>query len=227
MRKLKFRLGHKSLETSYTAFIKHILAYGYVVWDNCTQYEKDELEMIQHEAARIATGAIRLVSLNSLHDELKWESLHKRRNDHKLSLFFKMKNNLTPQCVSSLLPQTVGNASRYSFRNSDNLQTIFSRTAMYSNSFLPSSIRTLKNRPTEARQFAPVDTSEQFLNNERERVPKYFYSGSRSSQIFHTHLPTNCSNLNNDHYNKNMTDSPLCLCRNLENAFHYLLICPL
>ena len=227
MRRLKFRLDRKSLEIIYTAFIRPLLEYGDVVWDNCAQYEKEELEKIQHEAARIATGATRLVSLHSLYAEIKWDSLQKRRNDHKLSLLFKMKNNLTPDYLSSLLPQNVGNASRYSLRNSDNLQTIFSRTTLYSNSFLPSSIRAWNNLPTEARQIASIDTFKQFLNSGREKVPKYFYCGSRRGQLLHTRLRTNCSNLNNDLFQKNITDSPLCLCGNLEDAYHFLFVCPL
>ena len=46
-----------------------------------------------------------------------------------------MKNKLKLDYLSSLLPQNVGNASRYSLCNSDNLQTIFSRTTLYFNSF--------------------------------------------------------------------------------------------
>ena len=59
MRKLKFRLDRRSLEIYYTAFTRPLLEYGDVVWDNCTQYEKDEYERTQHEAARIATGTTR------------------------------------------------------------------------------------------------------------------------------------------------------------------------
>ena len=44
MRKLKFKLDRESLETIYTAFIRHLLEYGDVIWDNCSQYEKQELE---------------------------------------------------------------------------------------------------------------------------------------------------------------------------------------
>ena len=82
MRKLKFKLDRKSLEIIYTAFIRPILEYGDIVWDNCAQYEKEELEKIQHEAACIATGTTRLISINSLYKEIKWDSLQKRRNDH-------------------------------------------------------------------------------------------------------------------------------------------------
>ena len=61
MRKLKFQLDRKSLEIIYTSFIRPILEYGNEIWDNCTQYEKNDLEKIQIEAARIATGATKLV----------------------------------------------------------------------------------------------------------------------------------------------------------------------
>ena len=40
MRQLKFKLDQKSLEIIYTAFIRPILEYGDVIWDNCAQYEK-------------------------------------------------------------------------------------------------------------------------------------------------------------------------------------------
>ena len=212
MRKLTFRLDRRSLEIIYTAFIRPLFEYGDVVWDSCTQYEKDEYERMQHEAARIATGTTRLVSLDSLYSEIKWESLQKRRNDHKLSLLFKMKNNLTPEYLSSLLPQNVGNTSRYSLRNSDNLQGILCRTALYSNSFLPSTIRAWNNLPAEVRQFDSLDTFKQFLSRKRERVPKHFYSGNRRGHLLHTRIRTNCSNLNNDLFLKHIIDSPLCLC---------------
>ena len=61
MRKLKFKLDRKSLETIYIAFIRPLLVYADVIWDNCSQYEKDELEKIQNEAARIATGTTKLI----------------------------------------------------------------------------------------------------------------------------------------------------------------------
>ena len=75
MRKLKFQLDRKSLEIIYTVFIRPILEYGIEIWDNCTQYEKDDLEKIQIEAARIATGTTKLVSIENLYSEIGWEAL--------------------------------------------------------------------------------------------------------------------------------------------------------
>ena len=43
MRKLKFRLDRKALETIYLAFIRPILEYADVVWCNITKYEEENL----------------------------------------------------------------------------------------------------------------------------------------------------------------------------------------
>ena len=44
MRKLKFKLDRKSLQIIYFTFIRPILEYADIVWNNCTQYEVNELE---------------------------------------------------------------------------------------------------------------------------------------------------------------------------------------
>ena len=97
MRKRKFELNRKSLETFYITFIRPLLEYGNNIWDNCTQADKNELDKIQNEAARIATGATKLISINKLYKKNCWESLQKWRNDHKLTLFFKVYNHLAPE----------------------------------------------------------------------------------------------------------------------------------
>ena len=43
MRQLKFFLDHNSLQNIYFAFVRPIMEYADVVWDNCTKYEADEL----------------------------------------------------------------------------------------------------------------------------------------------------------------------------------------
>ena len=116
MRRLKFVLDRKSLETIYISFIRPILEYGNEIWDNCQQYEKDDLEKIQIEAARIATGTTKLVSIASLYSEIGWNSLDTLRKMQKLVLFYKMVNHLTPLYLSSLIPPTVNETSRYNLR---------------------------------------------------------------------------------------------------------------
>ena len=131
MRRLKFCLDRKSLETIYLTFIRPILEYADVVWN----YEKQELDKIQTEAARIMTGATKLLSLYALFDEVNWEPMEARRMKHRLLLLYKMINNHSPEYLSSLIPPTVSNISRYNLRNAQNIQTIDSRTTQYFNYF--------------------------------------------------------------------------------------------
>ena len=175
------------------------------------QYEKEELEKIQTEAARNATGATKLISLNTLFSEIQWESLQDRRHNHQLTLFYKMHNHLAPEYLSSLVPQPVGAASCYNLRNGNNLQTITSRTNLYYQSFLPSAIRGWNNLPIEIKQSDSVNSFKNHLIK-KQPVPKYYYVGNRRAQILHTctRLRTNCSSLNIDLFNKNISDSPLC-----------------
>ena len=78
MRKVKFIFDRQSLETIYTSFIRPVLEYTGVVWDNYSQYEINALEKIQTEAARIATEATKLVALDMLYRQTGWESLEKK-----------------------------------------------------------------------------------------------------------------------------------------------------
>ena len=149
MRRLKFQLDRKSLEIIYTCFIRPLLEYGDVIWDNCTLYEKNELDKIQNEAARIATGATKLVSLQQLSKEVGWESLETRRVKHKLILFYKMVNHLSPTYLSSLVPPLNSEVTNYSLRNANDFQVPPSRTSLYSSSFLPSTTREWNSIPTE------------------------------------------------------------------------------
>ena len=100
MHKLKFKLDRKSHETIYLSFIRPLLEYEDVIWDNCTQYE-NELDKIQNEAARITPGTAKLVSLDNLYKEFGWQTLHRRRQDHKITLLYMMFNQLTPVYLSS------------------------------------------------------------------------------------------------------------------------------
>ena len=82
------------------------------------------LKKNQNEAARSVTGATKLVSIDSLSHETGWETLLNRKQKHKLLLFYKMQNNLSPDYLSSLVPPTIGDTTNYPLRNSSNLLTV-------------------------------------------------------------------------------------------------------
>ena len=82
MRCLKICLDRKSLQVIYFTFVRPIIEYGDVVWDNILQYLKNDLDKIQTEAARTVTDCSKLVSLDEQKYECGWESLGDRRRKH-------------------------------------------------------------------------------------------------------------------------------------------------
>ena len=72
--------------TIYFCFILPLLEFADVVWNNCTQYESNELDKIQTEAARIVTVVTKLASIDSLHTETGWKTLGSRGKTHKLTV---------------------------------------------------------------------------------------------------------------------------------------------
>ena len=80
MRKSRTFLDRYSLENIYISFLRPLLEYADVIWDNQNLINK--LENIQLDAAKIVTGGIRLTSHDSLYEETKWEKLKDRRNKY-------------------------------------------------------------------------------------------------------------------------------------------------
>ena len=225
MRRLKLLLGRRSLEINYISFIRPLLEYGDTIWDNCTLYEKRELDKIQNEAARIVTGATTLVSLQALYDEVGWEPLQTRRTNHKLLLFFKMQHDLVPAYLSRLVPLSFSETSVYNTRNADDYTTIYCRTQNYYTSFLPSVVREWNNLPQQAKQLHSLCSFKSYLISKKTRVPKFYYHGKRKWQAMHVRLRTNCSALNSDLYSKNIIDSAACECGAIETAHHFFFSC--
>ena len=136
-----------------------------------------------------------------------------------------MTHNLAPLYLSSLVPQSVSNISRYNLRNSNNLQTIDARTTLYYNSFLPSTVRAWNNVKDEVKQSDSLTTSKGFLSKDKLLVPKHFNEGHRKVQVLHTRLRINCSSLNLDLFMRNISDSPLCQYGSVENVQHSFYHC--
>ena len=69
MSKLKFVFSRRALNQIYITYVRPILEYSSVVWDGCTIEQRNLLEKLQNEAARIVTGLTKSVSLNRLYHE--------------------------------------------------------------------------------------------------------------------------------------------------------------
>ena len=118
------------------SFIRPILEYGDIVWDNCNERESTLIEDIQ------ITG-LRINSLRSnLYQKLGWDMLCVKRKMHKLMLFYKIVYGLTPSVPSGSLKTLLSTQTSYSPRNHNGLSFVTpqARTASYHKSFFPSTI---------------------------------------------------------------------------------------
>ena len=117
LKRFKFKLNRETLSKLYKSLIRPVMEYADVLWDGCTENESDLIEHVQYQAATVVVGAMKGTSRVRLLEELAWEDMKTRRSIHKLILYFKIVNKLTPNYLSDLLPQTVQQRLGLSLRN--------------------------------------------------------------------------------------------------------------
>ena len=79
------------------SFIRPIIEYGVIIWNNYTNQQTSDIESVQNETARTVTGATKYCNVNSMLAELKWDSLTDRRRKHKPIALYKMNHSLSPK----------------------------------------------------------------------------------------------------------------------------------
>ncbi|MCG8032136.1 MAG: reverse transcriptase family protein [Candidatus Thiodiazotropha taylori] len=231
MRKLKYTFSRVALNQVYISYVRPILEYSSVVWDNCTVEQANSLEKLQNEAARIVTGLTRSVSIERLYDECGWDSLSLRRRNQKLKLMYRVTHDMVPSYISDIIPPNVGETTRYPLRNRDNIVTVPQRTTIFSRSCIPSSTSAWNELPL---QYRNSETYSAFCYQVKKdfcssiNVPIHYLMGSRKLSILHCRMRNRCSNLNNDLFCNHLRDSPICEClEEMEDAEHFLFKCSL
>ena len=79
-------------EAAYKGLVCPVLDYGSSVWDPPGVVLQEELESVQKRAARFVTGNYNYEtgSMTGILEQLKWESLKKRRKDNRLYCYIKV-----------------------------------------------------------------------------------------------------------------------------------------
>ena len=106
IRKLRYQVPRDSLVSLYKCFIRSILEYGDVIYDQPSNSSfSNKIESIQYNAALAITGAIRGTSKDKLYKELGFEYLSSRRWFKRLCLFHKIYHNKSPGYLYNILPK--------------------------------------------------------------------------------------------------------------------------
>lgn len=230
MRMLKFKIKRVTINQIYISYLRPILEYASIVWDNCAQYEKDTLERLQYDAARVVTGLTRSVSIERLLREIGWVSLSDRRKMQKLILVYKYKHENLPSYLNELFPETVNEANPYNLRNNNNFTALARRTEIYAQSVIPSAVKLWNDLNLDIRELTTLSSFKLKLKEifKPQSIPHFFLVGDRSEQIYHARIRNRCSNLNSDLYHNHLKNNPACDCGNeYEDAEHFFFQCPL
>ena len=189
-------------------------------------YQMNALERTQYQAALAVSGTWKGTNRNKIYEELGWETLDHRRFFRRLTQFYKIIKNLTPEYLRvPILPlhnHLAGN------RSSNVLRPIFCRTDRHQNSFFPDSVISWNNIGPELREAKSLSV---FKNN----ILKIIRPTKRS--IFNIHNPmatrwifqlrVGLSPLKSHKKAHNFQDTPndKCLCNFPETTLHFLLKC--
>ena len=225
--KLQYKLDRKSLETIYLSFIRPKLEYGSIIWDDCTERDKERLENIQLRAARLVTGAKKGTSHELLYNELNWDKLGDRRQNVKILFMHKIVNKNMPDYLCELLPTKVGENVNIQTRLSHNIKQFPCKGAQYPKSLLPHCIDMWNELDIDVRNIIDYESFKTAVIENKTKEELYNF-GDRKLNIIHAQLRLKCSNLNSHLVALHVLDDPKCICGNEnETAYHFFFSCPL
>ena len=142
------------------------MEYAGAVWDPYQAQHTDKLERVQKQAARFVTNnysSREEGSMTAMLDHLGWEPLAVRRARARATLLYKIINNVVEVEFSQKIRQ-VDARNRGATRGS--LRQIQVKTDTYQNSFLPRTITTWNNIPSEIKAAATVESFQSSLRPE-------------------------------------------------------------
>ena len=221
---IKHNVSIQTLLSLYVTFVRPILEYGDVIFDNCDLNDCNKIESIQNEAVRIVTGAKKGSSITYLLNELNLDPLHKRRTNHKLIKIHQIIHTDCKLYLKEMLPRALQSNTRGSASKQFAIPKC--RSELYRKSFIPSSISLWNNLSSETRLILP---KLQFKNKLFYRQPKheYYFLGNRKTQRILCQMRVDFSDLNFHLFSKNCSDTPNCShCLIAETPIHYFLECP-
>jgi hypothetical protein len=167
----------------------------------------------------------KFASKDSLYFETGWEILANRRENRKLTIFYKIHSKLCPPYLFNCLPPVTSDVNNYNLRNNQNYVPPRCRLRT---SFIPSTVSFWNNLEISIRNSPTVSSFKNRVKGDIYKPPTYYNEGPRKLSILHTRLRHQCSSLNADLSRIHIINNYKCNCgASFEDAMHYFLECPL
>ena len=249
IKRLYYYLPRKALLQIFKSFIRPHLEYCDVIYHKptyddfyCNYYSEraktdpintnyaftNKIESVQYNAALAITGCVRGTSREKLFSELGLTSLYDRRRFHRLILYYKILNGLTPEYLRRLIPDSV---RRLHATRTDHDNSMPTRTLKFRYSFFPDTFNSWNYLSSLIKMSPTLDVF-------KIRYMKFFNVTPNSIYDIHdpkglkylTRLRVGLSHLlaHKSAHNFLDTTTNLCSCQNNqpETVEHYLLFCP-
>ena len=232
-------LPKHTLNESYKLYVRPHLDYGDIIFhipakeDDFSQNIilpnlMEKLESVQYSAALAVTGTWRGTSREKLYAELGWESLNSRRWSRRLTLFYKIINDLTPWYTKEPIPSL--QQPNYSLRNQDVIGQIRGRTEKFLSSFYPNCISEWNRLDPEIRLAPSVGVFKtKLLSKIRPSAKSVFGIHDPIGLSYLLQIRVGLSKLNFDKFKHNFRDSvnPMCPTNDgIEDTKHFFVALP-
>ena len=226
IKKLRHSLPRKSLLTIYKGFLRPLVDYGDIIYDQ-PQNESfcEKIESVQYRAALAITGAIQGTSRDKLYHELGLESLKSRRWYKRLSCMFKIMKREAPNYLINLIPrceQTIRTRNNH-------IPNYHCRTDCFKYSFFPSTLNDWFKLDNNIRNSELIEIFKSKVLSFIRPVQSNIYSiFDQEGLKLLTRLRLGFTHLNEHKFRHNFQDclNPLCSCSlEIEDTSHYLLHC--
>jgi len=126
----------KTKELAYFSLVRPHIEYCATVWDPYTKKLINKIEMVQRRSARFVLNRWGYKdSVTEMLNILKWPTLAERRNQLRLSMFYKVHNNLVPITFDNMHPEIISSQS-----SGFKYKIFHSNTNAHRFSFLPKTI---------------------------------------------------------------------------------------
>ncbi|KAK3094514.1 hypothetical protein FSP39_002723, partial [Pinctada imbricata] len=143
---------------AYTTLVRPVLEYASTVWDPYQTQQIQQLENVQRQAARFATGNYYSRDpgcVTSMLHQLDWEPLAHRRARNRVIMLYKITHHIVEVPVHHLIHLS---NTRTRGSSANNIRHISTRVDVYKYSFLPATIRLWNNIPPSVRGSPSLNT---------------------------------------------------------------------
>ena len=199
------------LDMMYKLYVRPHLDYGDVLYHNQIKESMDLLESVQYNAGLIVAGCWKGTNRIKLYNELGWESLSDRRHFRRLSLYYQIKNGLSPTYLTDAIKDVPLNT-----------------TNRYSNSFFPYCRLHWSNLDEPIKNSQSLSKFKScILKSIRPSTKPYYNISDRYGLSLLVKLRVYFSDLREHRFRHSFNcRSPVCSCLNGdESTQHFLLFC--